>query len=133
MRKTIWTPISGAMAGTLRTIGEAFNSLASLCDARCLDQASSIPVEAATVDVLTFRNVVEWLTTNRPASKEVARAAVLREQDSGVLRVTSVYLNSEGGLIVGADGIPCGRAQRVRTLDQELSEFFNDRSMVVFE
>lgn len=133
MRKTFLTPVASAMAGTLRTIGEAFNSLASLCDARFLDRAATIPIEAETVDVLTFRDIVEWLTANRPAKPEAVRAVVLREQLEGLLKVTTVYLNSDGGLIVGPEGIPCGRAQRVRALDQELSEFFGNRSMVVFE
>ena len=133
MRKSILTPISGAMAGTLRTIGEAFHSLAGLCDARCLDQATSIPIDDTTIDLLTFRSVVEWITSNQPRNPEVVKAAVLQERREGLLKVTTVYLNKDGGLIVSADGIPFGRAQRVRMLDQELAEFFGDRSMVVFE
>jgi hypothetical protein len=133
MLKSFLTPVASVMAGTLRTIGEAFNSLASLCDARFLDQAATIPIQADTVDLLTFRNVVEWLTANRPAKPETIRAAVLREQCEGFLKVTTVYLNSDDGLIVGSEGIPVGRSQRVRTLDHELSDFFGNRSMGVFE
>lgn len=94
---------------------------------------SEIPVDEDPVDTLTFRDVVTWLTKNRPEDKRVVKAAVLREQQHGELKVTTVFLNQKGKVIRSVKNIPLGRAQRVARLDQELEDFFGNRDMVLFE
>lgn len=92
-----------------------------------------MPVSAGMVDTLTFRDVVTWLTNNRPDDKRIAKAAVLREAQRNGLKVTTVFLNDKGEVVRDEHDIPLGIAQRVTRLDQELTEFFGNRDMVLFE
>lgn len=128
MRKHYLGLVTGVMALTCRAIGGVFNSMASLCDSALARQAGSIPLEPGIADLLTFRDVVQWVTENRPSDAHVVRAVLLREKYKGVLKVVTVFLGSENNLVVGSNGTPHGRAQRVHQLDEELSDFFGSRA-----
>jgi len=81
MRNQLLTPVSGAISATFRAIGGVFDSMAAYCESGFRSQADSIPLEPDVVDVLRFRDVVEWMTANRPDSANVARAALLRQYE----------------------------------------------------
>ena len=121
------------MALTCRAIGSVFNSMASFCESGLRNRADAIPLEPDVVELLTFRDVVEWMTDNRPPELNVVRSALLREEHGGMLKVVTVFLDAENKLVIGPDKAPYGRAQRVRQLDKELSNFFRSRAMVIFE
>lgn len=110
---------------TLRTVSEKRQTTA--------EGLTDIPVEAREVSELTYRDVVSWITRNRPKDERVARAAVLRESTRRGYRITTVFLDSDGKIVHGEQNLPYGRAQRVKTLDDELQDFFGKQDMVVFE
>lgn len=110
---------------TLRNVSEKRQDTA--------DRVPDIPVDAQEVPELTYRDVVSWVTRNRPKDERVARAAVLRESSRRGYRVTTVFLDRDGKIVHGEQDLPYGRAQRVRKLDNELQDFFGKQDMVVFE
>ena len=117
----------------MHAIGGMFHWLASYCEAGFRTQAASIPVDHETVPVLTFRDAVSRMTSQRPNESRVVKAALLRESSGDKLKIITVYLDAGNGLVMGPTGIPFGRAQITKEMDCELQEFFGARSMVLFE
>ncbi len=93
----------------------------------------AVPIEPETVELLTLRHVISWIAENRPADTRVAKCAVLCERDRRNCRVVSVFLDAGDELVCGEDGVPYGRAQIARRLDDELQQFFGGQPMVIFE
>jgi hypothetical protein len=121
------------LVAALQTAEVAVKNVTDRRSRRPEDSTRDVPIDAEEVAVLTFRDVVTWVTKNRPNDKRVVKAAILRETSRRSLKVTTVFLDKDGQLVSGASGIPLGRAQRVGRLDQELEEFFGKRDMVLFE
>lgn len=126
-------PAGDAVAVALRAIGGLFDSMAQLCGSGVAGRAGEIPLDPGTVPYLTFRSVVEWLSSNRPKDNRIVKAALLRQSMGSTIKIVTVYLDSANTPVLGINGIPYGRAQLTDRLDQELSEFFGTRSMVLFE
>jgi hypothetical protein len=127
-------PAGDAVASAFRAIGGIFESMATLCEtAGSWVRTDSIPLDPDTVPVLTFRSVVEWMTYNRPQDSRVAKVALLQESQGESIKIVTVFLDSANMPVIGPNGIPYGRAQRAQRIDQELSDFFGQRSIVLFE
>jgi hypothetical protein len=73
------------------------------------------------------------MTYNRPQDSRVAKVALLQESQGESVKIVTVFLDSANMPVIGPNGIPYGRAQRAQRIDQELSDFFGQRSMVLFE
>jgi hypothetical protein len=126
-------PAGETVASAFRAIGGLFESMATLCETGSWTRMESIPLDPDTIPVLTFRSVVEWMTYNRPQDSRVAKVALLQESQGESVKIVTVFLDSANMPVIGPNGIPYGRAQRAQRIDQELSDFFGQRSMVLFE
>ncbi|EDL59251.1 hypothetical protein [Gimesia maris] len=133
MRSHFLNPLSRVLGTTCRAISVTFNSLASACDGSVREHTESIPLDHGFVEELSFREVIEWITTNGPQNVKSVRAVLLKEQHDQFLKVVTAFLDSENNLIMDSRGVPCGRAQRVRKIDLELSDYFGAQSMIVIE
>lgn len=118
---------------TFRSIGSFFQSVANYCGPRNGDVSEALPLETEIVDVLSLRAVISWVSDNTPKNQVASKAALLQEEHGSLMKFTTVFLDAKHRPVLSAEGVPCGRAQKVRKLDAELSEYFGNRSMVLLE
>ena len=129
-----WNPIPAELASsTFRAIGNLFNAVAKLCEGSLRNAAEGIPFEHEIVELLAFREVVTWITKNQPVNDGALKAAVLKENNGSITKITIVYLDEHNQPVVDPNGRPIGRAVRVSELDEELRNYFGPHSMVLFK
>lgn len=93
-----------------------------------------IPLAQETVSILTYKSMIEYFVINRPDEPNVNKAATLREEikSKGYL-ITQVFLNEDNEVICRPDGSPYGRKFFAKTLDEELSDAFGNKNVIVIE
>ena len=82
--------------------------------------------------IMTYPEVIDYFVKNSPAQVKVTKKVVLKEKHPKGHIIIQVFLNEKDELVC-QNGIPCGRRQIVKELDEELIECFADKSMIVFQ
>jgi hypothetical protein len=83
--------------------------------------------------VLSHREVVEYLATNRPDGPSPARGALLRRHRPGACEFRLLYLDEEDEPITDWTGRTMGFAVLARDCDEELHEMFGHNDLIIFE
>lgn len=120
------------VASAFTAVGNYIGQYCSIREKTLRDQTEQIREEPGVIDVLTLRSVVEWLTENRPAAKNI-NAVLLRTQHAEGLRLTTVFITPSGVPLTDDRGHLRGRVQRALEIDRELQEFFGNRNMLLFK
>jgi hypothetical protein len=85
------------------------------------------------VEVITYRDAIEYFITNRPADARVAKGAIIVKRRTHTMKTLWVFLDEKNGIVNDATGKPYGRQLIVNTFDEELSECFAGTDLLVFE
>ena len=96
-----------------------------------------LPQEPEVISVMTYREVVEFFVTERPRFPEIQKGAILRQKHpkkQGLFVVYQVFLDGKSELVCRQDnGIPFGRKVLVKNFDEELSDSFQNKDLLIFE
>lgn len=85
------------------------------------------------VETLTYHQVIDYFVKNRPTEIAVKKGVVIKEQHPQGQMIIQVFLDEKDELVCQSNGIPYGRKQIVKNLDEELIEYFGDKSMIIFQ
>jgi hypothetical protein len=83
--------------------------------------------------VLTYREVADYLATNRPAGPSPVRGALLRRQRPGACEFRFLYLDEADGPLTDRIGRTIGFAVMARDCDEELHQMFGPNDLIIFE
>lgn len=83
--------------------------------------------------LLTYREVVEYFVTQRPAHRDACKGALLIRREGGKYAIEQTFLNEQGEPVVDRKGNPFGRRILVADLDAELRDVVGTNQVVVFE
>ena len=92
-------------------------------------QADAIGDDA---ELLTYPEVVDYFSQNRPENEDIHSGALLRQKKSRSWLISFLFLSEMGGICVAPNGTQYGRTLRVRGIDQELAELFGDKDLILF-
>ena len=87
-----------------------------------------------TLPVLTYRRLIDDVVTFKPEDEKIKGAAALKEvKPDGILKINIVYLDAENNP-VWDDGKKndYGFAITAQKLDDELTQAFGDKKMILF-
>jgi hypothetical protein len=90
-------------------------------------------LQAATLPTLDYDESVKYFVENRPADDRIVKGALLLQPQSGKSLLTWVFLDVNNEPVKQANGNPYGRQTLVEKLDEELLEYFDGKSLMVFE
>lgn len=85
------------------------------------------------VETLTYHQVIDYFVKNRPTEIAVKKGVVIKEQHPQGQMIIQVFLDEKDELVCQSNGIPYGRKQIVKNVDEELIEYFGDKSMIIFQ
>ena len=98
---------------------------------------TKLPQEPEVISVMTYKAVVEFFVTERPSFPEIQKGAILRQKypkKQGLFVVYQVFLDGKSELVCRQDnGIPFGRKVLVKNFDEELSDSFQNKDLLIFE
>jgi len=98
---------------------------------------TKLPQEPEVISVMTYKAVVEFFVTERPSFPEIQKGAILRQKHpkkQGLFVVYQVFLDGKSELVCRQDnGIPFGRKVLVKNFDEELSDSFQNKDLLIFE
>lgn len=98
---------------------------------------AKLPQEPEVISVMTYREVVEYFVTERPSSPEIRKGAILRQiypKNKELFVVYQVFLDGNNELVCHqSNGIPFGRKVLIRNFDEELSNSFQNKNLLIFE
>jgi len=84
------------------------------------------------VETFTYHEVVEYFVKNRP-NKMAVKGVIIKEQHPKGQMIIQVFLDQKDELVCQSNGISYGRKQIVKNFDEELKEYFGDKSMIIFQ
>jgi len=88
-----------------------------------------------TCKLLTYKDVINDVVSNRPNNPLIKKAAVLKKQTAdGEITVTICYLDKDNEPVWGDDPQnPNGCTIMTKQLDTELQEMFGEKDVIIFE
>lgn len=104
----------------LTALAETLNNLVKL-----------LPVEPDTVNVLTYKEAMEYFVIEKPLQPEEIKGALLRQPHSKGYLITQVFIDDKNDLICRQDGSPYGRKLVAKNLDNELLENFGNTNLII--
>ena len=90
-------------------------------------------LQASTVDVITYDEVIEYFVKNRPSDEWVAKGALMVEPQQNEMKLTWIFLDSNNDPVSKPNGSVYGKQVTTRAIDADLREFLDDRSLIIFE
>lgn len=101
---------------------------------RCLAEFGASAQRVAAPDrVLTYRETVRYLVENRPPGQVAVRGALLRRRQTGAWLFQLMFLNESNDPVADpVTGRTLGRTILARGCDEELTEMFGDRDLILF-
>lgn len=90
------------------------------------------PSKPPSVELLTFRDVVQYFTDNHPGDPRIKSGALLKQPHPKGFLIFQVFLDRENQVCVDSDGHPYGRTLVAKELDDELAVRFDGSDLVIF-
>jgi hypothetical protein len=84
------------------------------------------------IETLTFREAVGFFA-ERPEDIRIARGALMREKRVKETLVTWAFLDAANQPVKNDSGVPLGKRMLVKEFDPELTDYFGDADLIVFE
>jgi hypothetical protein len=112
-----------------RAVGDGLSGWAR----RWLHRLESALAETAPDRMLSYREVVYHLATNRPDGLSPARGALLRRQRPGVCEFRLLYLDETDEPLTDQTGRTIGIVILARDCDEDLHEMFGHNDLIIFE
>lgn len=88
--------------------------------------------ESATRAVLEYVEVLEYAATRRAEDQRIMATLLRRERQPNGWLITQVFMDENNNLIRKGKGM-LGRSMHVKTLDAELTDYFEQEESVVIE
>ena len=87
------------------------------------------------VDLLTYREVVDYLVDNKPDYPDIAKGIVYKEaaESGDGFDIYILFLDSKNAIVTDGSNAPCGTKYRVHRIDDELLKTFSGNDIIVFE
>lgn len=92
-----------------------------------------IELEPKIVDKMTYEEAIKYFIQQRPDDDQVSKGVILRESNSKGYLFIQAFLDDENNVVKKKSGMPFGRKLIVREFDEELSESFSDKDMILVE
>ena len=80
---------------------------------------------------LTYADVVDYFVKHQPEREDLS-GALLRQKEAAGWRVSFLYLEGNGQVCQAANSKRKSRTVRVVGLDEEITELFADRDLILF-
>ena len=85
------------------------------------------------IDEMTYEDAIKYFVNQRPSDSRVKKAAMLKESHSKGQLITQIFLDTNNELVCRSNGEPYGRKLIVKRLDDELTEAFAGKNLIIFE
>jgi hypothetical protein len=97
------------------------------------DQELDLPRRRSlTVEELTFGDVVDYFTSERPGDPRITAGALLSAGHPQGRLVFQVFLDDQDRVCSDATGTPYGRRVIARRLDHELNDYLGGGDLLIF-
>jgi hypothetical protein len=80
--------------------------------------------------IITFKEVISYFNSDRPADSRVKQGLIIREDHSEGKLIAQVFLDGKNQLICRPNGTPYGCQLLTKQLDKELTKVFGNRNLV---
>jgi hypothetical protein len=86
-----------------------------------------------TVELLTYGEAIEYFVNSSPPDLKVNKGIMLRQPHAKGFMFVQVFLDEKNNLLCKSNGNPYGRRLIVKQFDEELTEHFADKDLIVVE
>lgn len=90
-------------------------------------------VEIERVEVITYEEIVEFLSQSTHQPPAFKQAAIMRSSRPSGIEIRIVYLNEFDKPIQNEGGVNYGRTLLAQRLDKELLEAFGDKNVILVQ
>ncbi|MUG98756.1 hypothetical protein F7734_43275 [Scytonema sp. UIC 10036] len=97
------------------------------------DNIQNIHTNLEFLSTITYSEVVKYFVEQRPNNIRVKKGAILLEIDSQGYILTQVFLDENNNLVIDSSNTPYGRRFKVKNIDNELREIFEDKDLIIVE
>lgn len=92
-----------------------------------------LPIGPEVIERISYHEALAYFVDDRPSDSRIVKGAIiLKAHQQGQLLI-QVFLDKANELVCKSDGKPFGRQLVVRELDDELSETFGGKDLVIVE
>lgn len=89
--------------------------------------------KSKTYDAIAYSEIVERMLKSRPADSSVKSCAILKElKENGSMLLYIVYLDEKSQPVWGPAGKSYGFQMTTKKIDAELTEYFGDSDLIIF-
>lgn len=86
-----------------------------------------------TIELMTYGEAIEYFVNHSPPDLKVSKGIMLRQPHTKGFMFVQVFLDEKNNLLSKLNGSPYGRRLIVKQFDEELTEHFSDKDLIVVE
>jgi len=88
---------------------------------------------AQQAEIVTYNEVVEYFVKSRPNNEQIAKGALMMEENSPGKKLTFLFLDVNNDPVLRNGKSPYGKVIVTNSIDEALVDFSEGRSVIIFE
>lgn len=85
------------------------------------------------IPIITYEDMIKYFITDRPNDPRIRKGAILRQTHPQGYHLAQVFLDKNNQVVLSSNSVPYGRQLIARELDDELSEVFGNKELIIVE
>ena len=85
------------------------------------------------VETVTYNEVIEYFVKQRPNDNRIVKGALMSAPQKNAVKLTWLFLDEQNEAVLKPNRSPYGKQVIAKTIDDDLTDFFDGRSLIIFE